>query len=348
VGVRRRARLPIGLALRYVRRGSGRLHVSAALRPGTLLLRPPQDAILALAQLYGQLRYEDYALATGHRQLVDEGWVNPEDNRMVPNTFDGVTIKGTVGPVGYGVGYLTAMKAREEKGFHDMAEVAGVRGANRGLVLTRLSSSAIPNLSLYAANYLVADVFNTAYGNAERRFGLAEGLSLTAAAQYTDQRDVGSAFLGTFDTWNAGVRAILDWREFGVGAAVSFTGDGAAIRSPYGWWPGYLSFQEREFNRAGERAWGAGVRYDFDTSTLLPIRVPGLSVLLRYAQGTGAVDPAANRSLPTVREGDLDVVWNVPWLKGFQARFRNAYVDDGGERTVQAFRIVVDYEIPLF
>jgi hypothetical protein len=40
--------------------------------------------------------------------------------------------------------------------------------------------------------------------------------------------------------------------------------------------------------------------------------------------------------------------WNLPWLKGFQARLRNAYVDDGGNPTVQAFRIALDYAIPLF
>lgn len=228
-----------------------------------------------------------------------------------------------------------------------MAQVAGVHGVDRGLVLTRVSSNAIPGLSLYAANYLVPDVFNTFYGNAEYSRGLANAVSLSVAVQYTGQRDVGSAFLGSFNTWNTGTRAILTWRGFGMGAGLSFTGDGAAIRSPYGSWPGYLGFQERDFDRAGERAWGAGVRYDFDTATLLPLRVRGLSVLLRYAHGTNATDPTSTLSLPTVREGDLDITWNLPWLRGFQARFRNAYVDDGGNRTVQAFRIVLDYEIPL-
>ena len=136
---------------------------------GTNLLRPsarnPQDSILVLGQAYAQLRYRKCALVTGYRQLVDEGYVNPQDSRMVPNTFEGVTMKGTIGPIGYNAGYLTAIKLRQENQFHNMAEAAGVVGGqNRGLVLTRLSSEPFSGLSLYAANYLVPDVFNTAYG----------------------------------------------------------------------------------------------------------------------------------------------------------------------------------------
>ncbi|PYN08403.1 MAG: hypothetical protein DME02_07955 [Candidatus Rokuibacteriota bacterium] len=90
--------------------------------PGTLLLHDPfQESILTLGQAYAQFRYKEYALLTAYRQLVDEGYVNPADNRMIPNTFEGVTIKGELGPVGYNVGYLTAMKARDRHAFHDMA-----------------------------------------------------------------------------------------------------------------------------------------------------------------------------------------------------------------------------------
>jgi len=116
---------------------------------------------------------------------------------MVPNTFEGVTIKGTFDPIGYDVGYLSAIKLRQENSFHNMAEAAGVGGdINRGLVLTRLSSEPRPGLSLYAANYLVPDVFNTAYGYAEYTHDLTSDLSVKTGLQYTDQRSVGSALRG--------------------------------------------------------------------------------------------------------------------------------------------------------
>src|SRR5262249_18330694 len=196
---------------------------------GTNLLRPtagdPQDSILVLGQAYAQLRYEEYALVTGYRQLVHEGYVNPLDSRMVPLSFEGVTMKGTIGPIGYNAGYLTAIKLRQENEFESMAEAAGVvSGQDRGLILTRLSSEPLSGMSLYVANYLVPDVFNTAYGWGEYTHNIIGDLSFKVGVQYTDQRSVGAAFLGNFSTWNVQSRAILIWRGLGVGGGFAATG----------------------------------------------------------------------------------------------------------------------------
>jgi hypothetical protein len=320
---------------------------------GTDLLHPtvgnPQGSILVLGQAYAQLRYKEYVLLTGYRQLVDEGYVNPQDSRMVPKTFEGVTIKGTIGPIDYNVGYLTAIKLRQENTFQNMAEAAGVGGGkNRGLVLTRFSSEPFPDLSLYAANYLVPDVFNTAYGFGEYTHNLTTDLSYKIGLQATDQRSVGAAFLGNFTTWNVNTRAILIWRGLGVGAGFTATGAGSALQTPYGDPPGYFTFQENNFDQAHQKAWGLAARYDFGTGTLLPsVHIPGLSVLLRYAEGRDAINTSTGVGLPTVREGDLDVTWNVPGVAGLQFRFRNAYVAESGHRVLPAFRIILNYELPL-
>jgi hypothetical protein len=316
--------------------------------PGTTLLKPPQDAIVVLGQLYGQLRYQEYVLLTGYRQLIDEGYVNLQDNRMIPNTFEGVTAKGRLGWLGYDFGYITAMKPRNEDKFKNMAKIAGVQDKTRGLGLSRLSAEPIQDLKLYAANYYVPDVFSTTFGQAEYDHKLGDELSFKVGVQYTDQRAVGSEFLGDFHTWNVGTFGGVRWRGLSAGTAFSITGDDAAIRTPYGTFPGYLSFQERDFNRARETAWGVGMKYDFGSGTLLPFRIPGLSALVRYAHGSDARDPGKSAELPNVKETDFDVTWNLPWVQGLQIRFRNAYVDDGGSRTVQAFRIIINYEFPLF
>jgi hypothetical protein len=316
--------------------------------PGTNLLHPPQDPIVTLGQLYGQVRYKEYALITGYRQLVDEGYVNPNDNRMVPNTFEGVTIKGAFGPVGYNVGYLTALKQRQEQGFHNVAEVAGARDSNQGLILTRLSTEPLKGLTFYGANYYIPDVYNTAYGNVEFKHEIVKDLSFLIGIQLTDQRSVGGERAGDFSTLSFGTRGGVLWRGLTAGGAIYTTGSGAALKTPFGSWPGYLSFQEKDFDRAGENAWGLGAKYDFGGGSLLPFNIPGLTVLLRYATGTDARNTGGNNgALPRVHEGDFDVTWNVPWVKGFQIRFRNAYVEDGGKDIVKAFRIILNYEIPI-
>jgi hypothetical protein len=131
-----------------------------------------------------------------------------------------------------------------------------------------------------------------------------------------------------------------------VGAAFSANGDGSNIRTPYGT-PSYVSFQDRSFNRANEKAWGVAARYDFGAGTLLPgVRIPGFSMLVRYGLGSDAVNSSTHQELPVVRETDLDATWNIPWVKGLQFRFRNAYVVEGG-RLLKSYRLTVNDVTPL-
>jgi hypothetical protein len=315
-------------------------------RDGTSILAPGQEGITVLGQAYGQLRYRDYALLTGYRQLVNDGYVNPQDNRMLPNTFEGVTLKGVVGPVGYHVGYLWDIKTRNSEDFVSMSQQAGAAGDDEGLALTSVTLRFWEPLIVFLGNYYVPEVFNTAFGKVEYTHPLAKDLTLQVGVQYTDQRSVGDERIGDFATGSFGLGARLLYRGLGLLAATHFTGADASIRTPYGSWPGYLSLIERDFNRAGEKAWGVGVRYDFG-GTLLPWSVPGLTVLLAYAQGTDREDPATGSGLPTTREGDFDVIYNVPAVKGLQFRLRNAYVDEGRDRVGFQVRLIVNWFLDL-
>jgi hypothetical protein len=137
----------------------------------------------------------------------------------------------------------------------------------------------------------------------------------------------------------------LLWKGLRVGAAVHHTGDDFSIQSPYGTWPGYISLLVTDFDRAGETAYGAGVRYDFG-GTLLPFQVPGLSVYLVYAAGRGRVDAGTGAGLPNTHEGDLDIIYNPPAVKGLSFRFRNGYVARGND-VVKDFRVIVNYDLDL-
>jgi hypothetical protein len=315
-------------------------------KDGTAILAPGQEGITVLGQAYGQLRYKEYALLTGYRQLVNDGYVNPQDNRMLPNTFEGVTLKGVVGPVGYHVGYLWDIKPRNSEDFISMSQQAGAAGDDEGLLLTSVTLKFWDPLTIFLGNYYGLEVFNTGFGKVEYTQPLAKDLGLVFGAQYTDQRSVGDERIGDFTTWNLGLGMRLVYRGLSVGVAAHFTDDDASIRTPYGSWPGYLSMIQTDFNRAGEKAWGIGVKYDFG-GTLIPVQVPGLTVFLAYVQGTDREDPATGSGLPTTREGDLDIVYNVPFVKGLQFKLRNAYVDDGSDQVGYQVRLILNYNMDL-
>jgi hypothetical protein len=314
--------------------------------PGSLLLTPGQHPIGIFGQAWGALRYKDYALLKGGRQTVDEGYVNPQDNRMVPNTFETLLLSGQVSWVQYDVGYLWTIKPRDAEDFISMSQQAGVSGDDEGLILTVLALRPIKDLLIYVGNYYAQDVFNTAFVRSEYTHVISQDFKLQFGLQFTDQRGVGDEQLGDFTTWNVGAGARLVWQGLSLGVATHFTGDEANIRSPWGTWPGYLALLVTDFDRAKEKAFGAGVKYDFG-GALLPFQIPGLSVHLLYAQGTDRIDPTTRNDLPTTREGDLDIIYTPPNVKGLSLRFRNGYVARGNHDVVKDFRVSVNYELDL-
>src|SRR5262245_26978303 len=313
---------------------------------GTLLLTPGGGAIGTFGEAWGALRYKDYALLKGYRQKIDDGYVNPQDNRMVPNTFEGVTLSGKIDWMKYDLGYITQIKPRDSNDFIAMSRQAGASGEGEGLVLSSVTLTPIKGLSLYGGNFYGLDTFNTAFGKAEYTRTISEGLKLQLGLQYTDQRSVGAQKVGDFVTWNVGAGVRVAWRGLSMGTATHFTGADASISSPWGTWPGYLSLLVTDFDRANEKAFGVGVKYDFGGS-LLPFRIPGLTVQLLYAQGVDRSDPGTGKAQPTTREGDLDIIYNVPAVNGLSLRFRNGYVGSGKTATTMNFRLIINYELDL-
>jgi outer membrane porin, OprD family len=315
-------------------------------RPGSLLLTPGQDEIGTFGEAWGALRYKEYALLRGGRQRIDEGYVNPQDNRMVPNTFEALTLSGKLDLFRYDVGYLWTIKPRDSNDFISMSRQAGASGDGEGLVLTAFAFTPIKDLLLYAANFYGVDTYNTVFTKGEYTLPLTQDLSLQLGLQFTDQRGTGDERLGDFNTWNVGAGARLRWKGLAFGVATHFTGDDANIRSDYGSWPGYLSLMVTDFDRANEKAFGVGLRYDFG-GTLLPFQIPGFSVHLLYGHGNDRINPTTGSGLPNTHEGNLDIVYNVPAVKGLSLRFRNAYVGEGGPKVVKDFRLIVNYEMDL-
>jgi hypothetical protein len=317
-------------------------------KDGTSLLAPGQEEItVPFGQAYARARWKDYAVLTAYRQSVNDGYIGPQDNRMIPNTFEGVTLHGELCKVDYQVGYLWEMKPRNRDGFIPMSEQAGVAGSDEGVAFGSLAWHPTDHWEVFVGDYYTPDVFNIAYGYVKHDRRLGHCAKAEMGFQFTDQRSVGDELLGDFATWNAGAgaRVVWDW-GLTLGAAVHATGSDANIRSPYGTWPGYLSLIETDFNRANEVAFGVGARFAFGKSHRL--HVPGLLLVLAYARGFERENPATGASLPDTGELDFDVTYDVPRVKGLQLRFRNAYVDTDGEQVGYQFRFIVNWEVDLW
>jgi hypothetical protein len=322
-------------------------------RDGTTLLKPGQEGYYVPGEAWGALRFKEYAKLTGYRQMVDQGYINPADNRMTPNTFQGVTLGGKVDIVQYLAGYLWEIKPRNSDEFISMSEQAGARGSDDGVGLAGVRVTPFKGLQFDLQNQYGVNTFNTIYAAADYLVPLSETWKARLGAQLTDQRAVGDGLITAskryWVTQTGGLQAQLMYDALTITTAFSITGKGNTIQTPWGSFPGYLSMIDQDFNRANEKAWMIGVAYDFTK-----VITPGLSAYMKFAWGTDAINPVTRQDAPNQGEYDFNVDyrpwWTTPtFLQGLWFRARAAVLDQQNARvTGYQFRIIINWERDLF
>jgi len=323
-------------------------------RDGTLLLQPGQKGYYVPAEAWGALRYQDYALLTGYRQVVDQTYINPADNRMTPNTFQGVTLGGKFDWVKYLVGYLWEIKPRNSDDFISMSEQAGAPGSNDGVGLAGVTLTPLKGLKVDLSNQYGVNTFNTIYGAADYLAPLGDTWKGRVSAQFTDQRAVGDALINNtqkrfWSTQQGGMQVQLIYKDLTLTTAFSITGAGNNIQTPWGSFPGYVAMIDQDFDRANEKAWLIGAGYDF--STLI---TEGLSGYVKFAWGTDAINPVTRRDAPNQGEYDFNIDYRPPWitptpLRGLWFRARAAVLDQQDAKVAgYQFRIIINWERDLF
>jgi len=323
-------------------------------RDGTLLLQPGQKGYYVPGEAWGALRYKEYALLTGYRQMVDQAYINPQDNRMTPNTFEGVTLGGKLDWVKYLGGYLWQIKPRNSDDFISMSEQAGAKGSNDGAGLAGVSMTPMKGLKFDVSNQYGVNTFNIIYAAADYLTPLSDSWKGRVGAQFTDERAVGDALVNNAQTrfWSTqqgGMQVQLIYKDLTLTTAFSITGAGNTIQSPWGSFPGYLSMIDQDFNRANEKAWLVGAAYDFSR-----VLTQGLSGYFKFAWGTDAINPATRNPAPNQGEYDFNVDYRPPWitptpLRGLWIRARAAVLDQQDAKvTGYQFRIIINWERDLF
>ena len=321
---------------------------------GSKLLNPEQNPINVFGQGYGFVRIYDQELRGG-RQLVDTPLINPQDNRMVPNTFEGVqlvSLPDKSRSYDYAAGYLWNIKQRDSNDFISMSDaLTGANVDNRGAPYGMVRLRPIPGFTGTLMDYYVEDFINTGFAQAEYTFQLPKDVpQWTVGANIIDQRTVGADLLtGTsFQTYQASGKvqaAYAGWTFFVAG---SVTGDSSKIYSPYGSKPNYTDMQQASFDNPSEKAIGGSLAYDFGYA-FGRIGFSGLSVGTWYTHGWGAMTPGTNLGIPDRDELDLWVQYRPTEgsLKGFRAKVQYGDVwQQGNMRDDQPeFRFILDYTV---
>ena len=115
-------------------------------------------------------------------------YLNGNDSRMVPNTFETASLYDTSGEhFVYGVAHTWRMKKRDATDFVSMTEAAGIEGSD-GAVTTaagRYTFSNNTNLALF--NHYGHDFMNILFTEVNSPARPIKGLGLQLSAQFTRQ-----------------------------------------------------------------------------------------------------------------------------------------------------------------
>ena len=269
---------------------------------GTLLLTQNQAEVSSFAIANARLRFTGQELVLG-RQLVKTPYINPQDNRMLPNTVEGAVLtrrRDEAQTFDYGVGYLWGFKARDSSYFVPFSKELGVT-EDRGVLAAGAKVVPIEGLTIGAIDYLIADVLNTTFAEADWIVRDAP-LQFRFSVSYTDQRTVGADLIAgaPYATDQVSARVAASYDNATVLFAGSQNGEGAALQGPFGSFPAYTVLDQLNFNEAGQKTLVVGAAYDLSHLVL-----DGLKLQSRYGWAWDAVDAPSGK--PLTRQNEFNV-----------------------------------------
>jgi hypothetical protein len=321
-------------------------------RDGTLLLKTGQEGYTVLGQLYARVKLIENNFINLYRYEYNTPFINKNDTRMTPNTFEGYTFQGAYGGkegapgYRYGGGYITKIKERNSDDFVWMSKDAGAP-VDTGVGFGGANFS-LGRFSIGAIDYYCDDVINIGYAEAKYTLPVTQKLGLLFAAQFTDQRSVGDDLLKgySFSVNQVGVKTEMSYGGALLSLAFTTASSGADLQNPWSGYPGYTSVQVQDFNRAGEKAFLVKASYDFTS-----LGLEGVTAYALFVHGWDRIDPSTGQDVANENELDLDLQWKpkAGFFKNFWPRIRYAVVHqyEGEKNYIHDFRIILNYDFSL-
>ena len=313
-------------------------------RNGIGIVPDDRDNYGVLSEAYLQLAHKK-TWVRGHRQVLDTPYLNADDNRMIPITYEAVTAESAdFGDLLWMGSYVYGMKPKDSSAFYNMTEAAGYEGGSRPLYLTgfTFSRESAPVLELW--EYYFPDYYNIIYGQIQYERAISDNTTLSFALQGTSQQDVGDSLDGSANTGAWGSQVDLLHRGLNLGAGFTQTAANRDMINPWSGYPGYTSLMEEDCNLASEKAWLLVLGYDFSEC--------GLTGLRSFLNATGAWSPEDGTVLhPAQDEVNFTVDYKLPgMLEGLSVRLRAASVNnslssDGDDYT--DYRMYLNYSCLL-
>ena len=217
--------------------------------------------LTSLAQAYLKYTYKDTSVKVG-RQIVESFLTKSNDTKMIPNTFEGATLRsGSIYDTSFLMAYLTRQKLRDHSDFHHLLAVGDnpddpysifsenddsamhfglglsklqSKGIDDRLIIAEARNKSIDNLSFMVNYTAVPELISSAMIQADYRFDLGD-MYIIPGFRYMRQFDDGAGEIGgaNLKTLTQGYvdPESLDSELFG--ARLAFVQDGFKFRLGY-------------------------------------------------------------------------------------------------------------------
>jgi len=256
------------------------------------------------------------------RQRIESPYLNGNDSRMVPNTFEayGVESKDIEG-LKIHLAWVDKIKLRDSDRFVSMTEAAGANSKKGGLAMLGAEWQATEGTLIKGWNYYAPDLDNTLFIEVMHKREIYPGVEGRIRFQAVDQRDVGTGYLGSYQTNEAGLLFGASYKGFNFDFGGTIVDDSAKIKTPWGVNPFFNMMMVNAFNRAGEKTLFLSATYDFSQ-----VGIDGFTTNFKAALGS-TPDSGANASADN-NEYNLNLTYKFSGaLEGFSILNRWAYVD---------------------
>ncbi|WP_319583310.1 OprD family outer membrane porin [uncultured Pseudodesulfovibrio sp.] len=230
---------------------------------GTGLLSSTNEGFAVLGEAYLKVRYADTE-ARIWRQRIESPFINSNDSRMLPQTFEAYGLKtGAIDNLELSLFWVDKEKGRDTELFKSMSYMAGLRNVDRGVIMAGADWQPVDKLPLRFWNYYAPDLDNTFFTQLKYTFGDPEGVQYAVLFQGVDQRSVGDQLNGTYNASEAGLMGTLMYDGFTFDLGGSIVDGASGIRNSWGVYPFFNNMMNYNFSRSGEKSIYLSLGYDF-------------------------------------------------------------------------------------
>lgn len=350
----------------------------------TLLSKDNQNDFY-LGEAYLQYKNGNTTFKAG-RQKLDTPMAGSDDARMLPNLFEAYVLsntdvkdttliaahvtkfsQGTFGrayaatnPIGINsilsvtAGYSLIDSRGQTGDFTNMGDYA-IGEKTDGVSVAAAIYTGIPGLKLQLWDYYAHDILNAVYAEANYGFSMANGVAPYVAAQWINERDVGSNNVAAvkkvesdFIATKVGVKVA----NFDIYGAVSHNskdtdadnGTHGGTISPWGGMPAYTQgMVTRHQFMAGTDAWKAAASYDWKNFGV------NLNTGVYYTEfDMDKLNGYSTNYAWTAKESGFDIIFVPESIKKLQLRLRANYTDDFYEKSTGSvswneYRFIANY-----